>query len=222
MKSLFDPDSPVMQALARVADLMLLNVLFLIFCLPVVTIGTSSTALYRVLLNMEKGDDAYLLRQFWQAFRSNFRQTLLLLLILLIPLVLVFYYFTIILSGIFADYPSRSLPFLVPVLLVCFIWTFVWPLQAQFENTPGRTLRNAFVLVIANLPIAVLCTAINLVFPALFLFFPKLFMRSVILWVLIGFSFFAFINMKLILRIFRKFFPPEEGGNGKDGQQDSD
>lgn len=222
MKPIFDLNSPVMQVLAKTADLMLLNVVFLVFCLPVVTIGTSCTALYRVLLNMEKDTDTYLIQQFWQAFRSNFRQTLLLFLILLIPLILVFYYFTLLLSGIFAEYPARSIPFLVPVLFVCFVWTYVWPLQAQFENTIGRTLRNAFVLSVANLPITVLCTALNLLLPTLFLFLPEFFMRSIILWVLMGFSLTAMINTKLILRIFRRFFPQDASGSGGNGQKESD
>ena len=57
MGSFFNMDSPVMRFLSRLCDLMILNILCLICCIPIVTIGASITALYSVTLKMVKGED---------------------------------------------------------------------------------------------------------------------------------------------------------------------
>lgn len=54
MKSIFNLDSPVMTILTEIADLIILNLIYLFFCMPIVTIGAATAALYRVMLNYEK------------------------------------------------------------------------------------------------------------------------------------------------------------------------
>ena len=44
----FNYDSPIMQFLTRLTDLFILNFLFLICSIPIITIGASATALYSV------------------------------------------------------------------------------------------------------------------------------------------------------------------------------
>lgn len=65
MSSFFNMDSPVMRFLSRLCDLMILNILCLICCIPIVTIGASITALYSVTLKMVKGEDSYIAKGFF-------------------------------------------------------------------------------------------------------------------------------------------------------------
>lgn len=65
MGSFFNMDSPVMRFLSRLCDLMILNILCLICCIPIVTIGASITALYSVTLKMVKGEDSYIAKGFF-------------------------------------------------------------------------------------------------------------------------------------------------------------
>ena len=58
MNTIFHPESPVVKWFERVADVMMLNILYLIFCLPVFTIGAATTALYRVCLNFADKNEA--------------------------------------------------------------------------------------------------------------------------------------------------------------------
>ena len=53
---LFNYDSPFWSFMSRLADLIILNLLWIVFCIPVVTIGASTTAMYRVTLNMVRGE----------------------------------------------------------------------------------------------------------------------------------------------------------------------
>ena len=71
MSSFFNMDSPVMRFLSRLCDLMILNILCLICCIPIVTIGASITALYSVTLKMVKGEDSYIAKGFFDTIPKS-------------------------------------------------------------------------------------------------------------------------------------------------------
>lgn len=88
MGRIFDMDSPVMRFLGRLADLMILNLVTLLCCLPVVTIGASLTAMHYVLLKMVRNEESYIVRSFFKSFKENFKQaTVIWLIILLLSLI---------------------------------------------------------------------------------------------------------------------------------------
>ena len=60
---LFNLDSPVMVFLSKVANLMILNVLTIICCIPIFTAGAAITALYYVTIKMARGDDPYIIKR---------------------------------------------------------------------------------------------------------------------------------------------------------------
>lgn len=205
MKSLYNPDSPVMQFLTKVADLMILNVVYLVFCIPIFTIGAATTALYRVMLNYEKDETANPARQFWRAFRANLKPATILFLIMLIPIAFMICYFMVIVGAAYSGSKAFVIICCVAVLLIMMLWSFLWPMQAQFENSIGNTIKNALLLSVGHFPIAVLMSAINL-FPLLLLsFFPDVFLRISMLWILFGFALIAKINTKMILKVFKPF-----------------
>ena len=62
---LFNLDSPVMVFLSKVANLMILNVLTIICCIPIFTAGAAITALYYVTIKMARGDDPYIIKGYF-------------------------------------------------------------------------------------------------------------------------------------------------------------
>lgn len=74
-KILLGTDSSIMVFLSRVFDLIILNILFLVCSIPVITIGASFTALYSVTLKMVRNKESYIVRGFLQAFTKNFLQS---------------------------------------------------------------------------------------------------------------------------------------------------
>ena len=60
MNGLFNLDSPIMRFLSKVCDLMILNVMCIICCLPIVTAGASITALYTITMKMVRGEESYI------------------------------------------------------------------------------------------------------------------------------------------------------------------
>ena len=83
MRGIFDIDSPFIQFLAHIADLIILNIVFLICCIPFVTIGPSITALNYVTLKLAAKEDINVIRSFFKSFRQNFRQALIIWILLL-------------------------------------------------------------------------------------------------------------------------------------------
>lgn len=70
MNKLFDLESPIFKLLAKAVDIMIINVLFILGCIPIFTIGASLTALYKVTLKMVSKEDMYIVREFMLAFKT--------------------------------------------------------------------------------------------------------------------------------------------------------
>ena len=75
MNSFFNYEGPFFNVLNRLSDLVILNVLWFICCLPIVTIGASTTALYYVTIKIVNDEDAYVAKNFFKSFRQNFLQS---------------------------------------------------------------------------------------------------------------------------------------------------
>ena len=84
MDRLFNMDNKFFTVMGRVADLIMLNVVFLICCLPIVTIGASLTALHYVTLKMARNEESYIIRSFFKSFKQNFKQATIINLIMLL------------------------------------------------------------------------------------------------------------------------------------------
>ncbi len=159
MGKFFDMDSPVMRFLNRVGDLMILNFLMIVCCIPIITAGAAFTAMHYVLLKIVRGEEGYLVRGFFKSFRSNFKQaTLIWLLMLLVVAVYagdtwIFNY-----SGLV--FPKALVIAVVAVaILLLMAAVYVFPLLARFENSVKNTLKNAMLLTFANLPKTILMMA---------------------------------------------------------------
>lgn len=219
MNRLFNPDAPVMQFLSRIADLVILNLVWLALCVPVVTIGAATTALYRVLLNMAAGTDGALMKDFFRAFRSNFKPATLTWLILLVPSALCAVNLWLLLGGALGASALMVLVCVLPLALLVFVFAYVFAYIATFENTIWQTLRNVLLLSIANLPRTLLMSILNLLPVILFLLTPATFLRLSIVWILIGFSLTAYLDAQILWRIFKKISPElaEGASAGADG-----
>lgn len=159
MGKFFDMDSPVMRFLNRVGDLMILNFLMIVCCIPIITAGAAFTALHYVLLKIVRGEEGYLVRGFFKSFRSNFRQaTLIWLLMLLVVAVYVGDTWIFNYSGLV--FPKALIIAVVAVaILLLMAAVYVFPLLARFENSVKNTLKNAMLLTFANLPKTILMMA---------------------------------------------------------------
>ena len=208
---LFNPDSPLMSFLTRLADLVILNLLWLVCCVPVVTIGASTTAMYHVLRHLQDGGVTSITRDFFQSFKSDFKQATLVYLLLLIPTVAV-----VMNAWILSGQSSDVVPvyvravWMVSVLLLTFVVSFVYPVMAYFDDTVWKTLRTAAVLAVAKLPRTILISILNLL-PIIVMFVSfAFFLQSSIFWLLIGGSLTGYLNMLILKPVFKKLIPESD------------
>ena len=68
MGNLFNLDSGFSKFMNRVSDLFLLNILWVICSIPIITIGASTTALYSVNLNLLSENEGHITKAFFKAF----------------------------------------------------------------------------------------------------------------------------------------------------------
>lgn len=75
MKNIFNLDNRFFTFMGKVADVMILNLLFIITSIPTITIGTSLTALYSVSLKQSSGTSSYIAKEYFFAWKTNFKQS---------------------------------------------------------------------------------------------------------------------------------------------------
>ena len=83
LSGLFNYDNPVWRFIGKFWDVLILNVLWLVCSIPIVTIGASTTAMYYVTLKLARDEDGYTIRSFFKSFKENFRQATVIWLIFL-------------------------------------------------------------------------------------------------------------------------------------------
>ncbi|MCD7724068.1 MAG: DUF624 domain-containing protein [Clostridiales bacterium] len=206
MGRIFDMDSPFMRVLNRVGDLLILNILMIICCIPVFTIGAAYTAMHYVLLKMIRGEEGYLVRGFFKSFRRNFKQATILWLLMLVVIavyvgdILIFNY-----SGI--SFPKALVIAVVAVaVFFAMIATYIFPLLARFDNSVKNTIKNAVIIAFANLPKTLAMVAIYAL-PLIIGYFST---YSYIFIIMFGISLPAYGAAWIYSGIFRKFEPEEQ------------
>ena len=90
MNRFFNMDNKFFVFMGRVADLLLLNFLCILCCIPVVTAGASITALYYVTLKMARDEESYIARSFFRSFKQNFKQATIINIIMLLTAAVLF------------------------------------------------------------------------------------------------------------------------------------
>lgn len=206
MSKIFDIDSPVMRFLTRVADLMILNILMILCCIPVVTMGAGFTGLHYVLLRIVRNEEGYIARGFFKSFKENFKQATLIWLIILV-FICIFIGDWLIFNYSSIQFPKALIIALLALfMVVCMVICYVFPVLSRFENTIFNTLKNALFMAILSMPKTLLMMVLHVAPVAVMYFFPSAFP----LVLLFGFSVPAYLSAMLYSGTFKRFEPPEE------------
>ena len=204
MFSMFSPDSKFMQVVSRVTDLILLNILYLLTCLPVFTIGAATSAMYTLCFRMMREEGSGVIRPYFRAFRENFRQGTLLWLILLLVIGPALFYFDRVwqMEGMIRIF---ALFFLLIAIAGLMSAGYVFPWISQFRNTAAQSLQNALLLSISHLPRSLAILAINLLPAVLWAVNYDLFEKISFLWLALYFAAAAYMNCGLLWHVFKPY-----------------
>ena len=215
---LFNYDSPLMQTLSKMADLMWLNILTLICCIPFFTIGASLTALNYMTLKIVRDEECYVTRGFFKSFKENIKQaTIIWLLLFLVTVVLVS---DLIIMANYDVVFGSVVRVVVSVMLVFVVFTamYVFPVLAKFESTIKQTVRNAFLMSITQFPKTILMVIIYLV-PLVLL---VLVYQTMPLCFLFGLSVPAWLSAKLYNNFFKRLEAQIVEASGKEKEDNGD
>ena len=205
MTNLFSYDGIVYKSGTKLFQLLVLNVLYLITCLPLLTIGAANTALACATMKMIEGKEGNSAIDYLHSFKSNFKMATYFNLIfgVINALILLNYLFagtvTPLLRGLV--YAALGLAGIISIIGM----TFIYPYIARFDDDILTTTKNAgllilkhgrlsfLILVIAVVPIVVACLS------------PLLMVFAIYISAFIGFSLTTYLRSLLLLSIYRQY-----------------
>ena len=193
----------------------------MICCIPVITIGPATAALYGVYFKVKEKKDYNVFTQFFLEFKSNFKQGVLgSLLLMAVAAVLYLDYRVVFFDETFSMTFLRGLFWVVLVVAVAY-FSWLFPLIAKFDNSFPGMLKNARVMLIRHLPVTAVAAGFNML-PWLLLYFaPSLTLEKMLLfWLFIGFGLIAYVNALLFYRCFFQYFDQEYIDKLKKAQED--
>lgn len=195
----FDIDSPIMNFLSRVANLLLINIITLILIAPVITAGAAFTAMYYSCLKIRRDEDSGILKAYFHSFKMNFKEATIIWLIMIISVCipaggLTYYLQTggeqmaikILLSGV--------------IFLLFFCYTMTFPVLSRFSNSVAGTIKQGVMMSLSNPPRSFLIMVATLT-PFYMLYLFRITLPFIIAF---GLSLPAFIAVCLYNRSFEK------------------
>lgn len=207
MNSLFSYGSPLWNFMEKIVHFLWLSILWLICCLPIITIGASTTALYTVALKYVRKEDGYLTENFLSSFKSNFKQSTIIWLLSLMT-------GSILSIGLIMYFRMDHASIIEFVLMTVFVSifvaflfasTYVYALLSTFENSTFRTIINAFIMALSHpaISITMCCFTFLILVVGMNIFPPLLFIAPALI---------ACINSRFIHKIFDQYKPESNYG----------
>ncbi len=190
-------DSPVIAFLNKMTDLILLNLLWIICCLPIITIGAATTALYYVSIISIRQGDGYVIRRFFTSFVQNFKQaTLLWLGILTFGIVLIL---DLIFWNKMGTMIGTIMSCLSIVIAIVFFTVSLWifPVLSRLKGNLRSIIKNASAFAVGYLPYTIILIMLTGVF--VWINLNSLGMNAISLF--IGFALLAYIKSFFIYKV---------------------
>ena len=186
--NLFNYDNPVWRFIGKFWDVLVVNLLWIICSIPIVTIGASTTAMYYVTLRLVRDEDGYTIRSFFKSFKDNFKQaTAIWLIFLAVGLILGFDLYFVLTMMAYST--------LRTVMTTVFL--------ALFYNPVKKTIFNAFFMSIRHIFYTIGIVVMDVVLVLLTLtMIPQLLMFGVAL--------IAFVNSFFLNAVFKKYMPKDD------------
>lgn len=197
MRSIFDMENPFWSALSVIADMMLLNLLTLLCCIPIVTMGAAFTALNDMVIHIVRQEEGSIVRGYGRSLRQNLRNGILFGLFLLLMIGLL--YFDYLCALVYAPVFRYGIAALAILLLALSIYSFA--LLARYENSLFMTIKNAAVLCVGYFPRTLGILSFTL---ALWLLGIRFYRIGAPILFLFGFALPCYISILILRKVFEE------------------
>lgn len=203
---IFNYEGKFARFMTRLMELVLLNCVFILTCLPIITIGASVTALYSISLKMVRKEESYVIRGYLKDFIRNFKQATIFWLIALLLYFLLYVIYTAAAVNGGTLLTVYTVITTAMAILYSIFFLFVFPLIATFKNTLKGTFINALSMIIAHFPM-VLTAYLTIAVPFFVSFGvdTRIMQYALLFWILIGFSLLTLWSSVYINKIFSRY-----------------
>lgn len=195
--------------MSKIFDMLVLSLLWLILCLPIITIGPASTAFYYTVVKVIRRERSYLLKEFFRSFRLNFKQGAILTLIYVMFIVVAYVDFRYAITLIEEGKQSGSMMlgiFIVLSVFVIFSVIYVFPVLSRFTVTIKNLFKWAFFLSIRHIGWTLLIGVMFVGF-GIIMFFSFFWMPPLVIILPGVYTLVASFPMEKVLK---KYMPQEE------------
>lgn len=206
MERLFRMDSPLMVFFNKTGELILLNVCWLIGCIPIVTIGTSTTALYYAIAKSIRRDTGYPLGEFFRSYKRNLKRGIAATLILILLSAVLYVNREIAANAKEAAGITGVILYDGIFMAMAGIGVYLFPVLSRFSFGLKEGFKLAFVMAVRFLPMTALMIAATAVLLAVWTFFLP--MPLILVLPAAWYFVVSFFMEKALLRYMPK---PEEG-----------
>ena len=162
MGGIFSLDNPLMQGINKIIDCIFLSILWIIFSIPIITLGASTSALYYTANKAIRNGRGYIWQQFWKGFKSSFKQSTILWIIFAV-IALVLYNDAKIVGLLYENgrmgysfsFAARVF-FYVLMGVALLIAMYIFPYVARFSAPMKNVVKNCVYMAIRHLPMTIL------------------------------------------------------------------
>ena len=203
MKKLFSLDNPLMKGLSVAADLLILNLLTVLMCIPVVTIGPAVTAMNDIVIHIVRGEEGYIIGPYFQSFRVNFKKSLLMTLVVVLVFGILYLEYLVIMAYM----PDMKVVVLALGVIALAVVFYAFGMHARYENTMRATWKNAAILSVGYFPrtaFMVVCAV------GMWLLCIQFYQFGIPILLLFGLALPCYVNILLLNGVFRKLEGEEE------------
>ncbi len=203
-----NPDNRFFSFMSLLGDLILLNLLFILTSIPIITIGPSLCALYSTIKKRLNKEESYIIKDYKNAWKENAKGGICIWAVLFI-----------LLAGmlLFTSYVAAhltNLPLLV-VYMILFMWLsftllYAFPLQATFINTPFHIIVNSILTSLCHLPWTIAMFLTTYLPMAFTLVFPRIIGVTAVYWIVIGFSLSMVCIVKIMKKVLVSYLAPQQ------------
>ena len=204
MAGLFNYENKLMTGLNKICDCMMVSVLWCVLSIPIVTVGATTTALYYVVNKSIRHSRGYAYKEFFSAFKSNFKQSTIVWLVNL-ALLLFGAYDCYILYQLQGEISGANIIMAVIMALLIFLimWmTYVYPYMARFALPTKALMKNCAIIAIANFFWSLLLLVLFVVAIVAFVLLPPIALFLPVIYMVIA--------NRILEKVFRKYMSDED------------
>lgn len=150
MNGIFHYEGKFARALQKVSDVIIASVLWIVGCIPLITIGTSTTALYYASIKAVLGEGT-IVKNFFKSYKENLKQSIVVEVILLVVAYIMYLNWNIGFK-MMENGTVFKVVFFVVLAWILLVVSYIFPILARFALTTRYLFVNAFIMSIKNLP----------------------------------------------------------------------